>query len=371
MAGLDVDVADADVADVDVVVVGAGLAGLTAADALHAGGRTVTVIEARAAVGGRIKTLTDGDLCLDLGATWHWSNQPAIGSLAAELGLEAFPQFRTGRVVAEDAAGAPPRLLDLPPPAPAELRFAGGAQSLCLRLAARLPDGAITLETDATAVSVSGAGVTVTVATGAGEESHISCHAVVIAVPPRLAAAGITFTPELPADVARAMEGTPTWMANAVKCIAVYESPFWRHAGLSGLAFSRPGPLTEIHDGCTPDGATAALWGFMSPDHAFRDLDPESRMHAVFDQLGRLFGPEAADPLRYVERDWSDDPYTNDEVVWLDDPLPYGQPALAQPQFDGRLVWAGTETADVGAGHMEGAVRSGRRAAAQILGRSR
>jgi monoamine oxidase len=160
-------------------------------------------------------------------------------------------------------------------------------------------------------------------------------------------------------------------MATAVKCIAVYESAFWRHAGLSGLAFSRLGPLTEIHDGCTPHGATAALWGFMSPDHAFRDLDAEARMHAVFDQLGRLFGPEAADPLRYVERDWSDDPYTNDEVVWFDDPLPYGQPALAEPQYDGRLVWAGTETADVGAGHMEGAVRSGRRAAAQILGRSR
>ncbi|MDQ4091810.1 MAG: FAD-dependent oxidoreductase, partial [Actinomycetota bacterium] len=215
------------------------------------------------------------------------------------------------------------------------------------------------------------AGVTVTVAGAAGEESQISCRSVVVAVPPRLAVAGITFTPDLPADIVRVMQGTPTWMDTAVKCIAVYESAFWRDAGLSGLAFSRPGPLTEIHDGCTPDGATAALWGFMSPDHSFRDLDPEARMHAVFDQLGRLFGPDAADPLRYVERDWSDDPYTNDEVVWFDDPLPYGHPALAEPQFDGRLVWAGTETADIGGGHMEGAVRSGRRAAAQILDRSR
>jgi monoamine oxidase len=355
---------------VDVVVAGAGLAGLTAAGALAAGGRSVRVIEARAAVGGRVKTLTDDDLCVDLGATWHWSNQLAIRSLAAELGLEAFPQFRAGRTVVEDAAGAPPRLLDLPPPEPAELRFAGGAQALCQRLAERLPEGAIALETEVMAVSADPAGVAVTVAGAGGEEARLSCRHVVVAVPPRLARAGITFTPDLPEHVVQAMEGTPTWMATAVKCIAVYEAPFWRSAGLSGLAFSRSGPLTEIHDACTPDGGTTALWGFMSPDHAFRDLDPEARMHAVFEQLGRLFGPEAADPVRYIERDWSDDPYTNDEVVWFDEPLPYGQPALADPLWGGRLVWAGTETASAGAGHMEGAVQSGRRAAAQILGPS-
>ena len=354
--------------DVDVVVVGGGLAGLTAADALHAAGRTVRVIEARATVGGRIKTLTDGGLCLDLGATWHWSNQPSIAALATELGLKTFPQFRGGRAVAEDAAGAPPRLLDLPPPEPEELRFAGGAQSLCLQLAARLPEGAVTFRHEVSVVARERDHLVVTAADEAGAEIRSSCSRVVVAVPPRLARAGITFTPELPGDLVRVMEGTPTWMATAVKCIAVYESAFWRDAGLSGLAFSRPGPLTEIHDAGTPDGATAALWGFMSPDHTYRDLDPEARMHAVFDQLGRLFGPEAADPVRYIERDWSDDPYTNDEVVWFDDPLPYGQPSLAEPQWDGRLLWAGTETASVGAGHMEGAVRSGRRAVAQILG---
>jgi len=106
----------------------------------------------------------------------------------------------------------------------------------------------------------------------------------------------------------------------------------------------------------------------VSPDHAYRDLTFDQRVDVVFAHLGRLFGPAAADPERYVERDWSDDPYTNDEVVWFDDPLPYGHPALAAPAFGGRLVWAGTETSDVGGGHMEGAVRSGQRAAGQLLG---
>lgn len=121
----------------DVVVVGAGLAGLTTAGALHTAGRSVLVVEARAAVGGRIKTLVpqgfgDGAF-VDLGATWHWSNQPHIRALDADVGLEAFPQYRAGRAVVEDSPGAAPRPLDLQPQSPAELRFAGGAQALCHR----------------------------------------------------------------------------------------------------------------------------------------------------------------------------------------------------------------------------------------------
>jgi monoamine oxidase len=156
-------------------------------------------------------------------------------------------------------------------------------------------------------------------------------------------------------------------MATALKCVALYPSAFWRDAGRSGLAFSRAGPLIEVHDACTTDGATAALWGFVSPDHAFRDLDFDGRIDDVFAHLGRLFGEEASDPLQYFERDWSSDPYTNDEVVWLDEPVAYGHSAFVQPLFGGRLAWAGTETAEVGGGHMEGAVRSGQRAAAQVL----
>jgi monoamine oxidase len=356
---------------VDVVVVGAGLAGLTAADALHGAGLSVTVVEARPSVGGRIKTLFPDGLAqgawFDLGATWHWANQPRVQELAAGLAMEVFPQFRDGHAVAEDGPDSPPRRVDLPPPSPAELRFAGGAQGLCHRLAGRLPGGAVLLDTDVMAVAVDDAAVAVTVAQGAGDESELPAHFVVVAVPPRLVSAGITFDPPLPEAVVEVMQATPTWMATALKVVAVYESPFWREAGCSGLAFSQVGPLVEVHDACTADARAAGLWGFVSTSHAFRDLDVEARRASVFAHLGRLFGPEAADPLLYVERDWSGDPYTNDEVVWLGDPVPYGHPALAEPLFGGRLVFAGTETSPVGGGHMEGAVRSGQRAAAQVL----
>ena len=351
-------------------MVGAGLAGLTAAGALHAAGRSVSVIEARASVGGRIKTYVTDDGWFDLGATWHWSNQPRIAELAAGLGSAAFSEHRTGLAVVEERGGGDPRTVRIPPSSASELRFAGGAQQLCRRLAARLPEGAVHLNREVTAVGLDDGAVTVIAVEGAGDEHHLRCSAVVVAVPPRLASSGIAFSPALPEALVRAMEGTPTWMATAVKVVAVYERPFWRDAGCSGQAFSDVGPLIEVHDACTPGGTAAALWGFVSPDHAFRDLGVEERRGAVFAQLGRLFGPEAADPLQYLERDWSDDPYTNDMVVWFDDPLPYGSPLFAEPQLDGRLVWAGSETEAVGGGHMEGAVRSGERAAARVLART-
>jgi monoamine oxidase len=358
----------------DVVIVGAGLAGLTAADELHRAGLSVRVLEARQSVGGRLKTLAPGGgvqgAWFDLGATWHWSNQPAVRELAEDLGVASFPQYREGLALVEDPPGTPARPVALPAPSPAELRFVGGAQGLCHRLAARLPAGCISFGTEVTAVAANDAdtdGLTVWAVGPDDHEIEIVARAVVVAVPPRLASAGISFTPPLPASLTEVMQATPTWMATALKCVAVYDSAFWREAGRSGLALNLTGPLLEVHDACTDDGSAAGLWGFLSADHAYRDLGFDERRPSVFSQLGRLFGPPAADPTQYFERDWSGDPYTNDEVVWLDAPLGYGHPALARPALGGRLVWAGTETSEVGGGHMEGAVRSGRRAAGQVL----
>ena len=356
----------------DVVVVGAGLAGLSAARQLLRAGLEVRVLEARSRVGGRIMTVGQNGTAatavepgwFDLGATWHWDDQPLVRALAAEFGIEIFEQYAEGRSLHEEPDG---RIVDALAP-PVAYRFCGGAQQLCENLAGALPAG--TVETDTTVTTVSapaGAGALVE-ATGVGGDEEIQASQVVLAIPPRLALQNVAFHPGLSPEQIAVIERTETWMGDAIKGVAVYESAFWREAGLSGSAFSHDGPLIEVHDACTEDGATAALWGFVSPADRFREMEAEERVSLVLAQLGRLFGPRGADPVQYFERDWTTDPNTAEvEPPDLDhDPAPYGDPAFAAPWLSGRLVWAGAETVTVGGGHMEGAIASGLRAARVI-----
>jgi monoamine oxidase len=355
----------------DVLVVGAGLAGLTAARVLSAAGKDVHLLEARSRVGGRMHTVTlepeFGGGTFDLGATWLWSDQPRVQALAAEFGLTTFPQFRQGETRREARDGSGPEPVEVPPPAAEERRFGAGTQPLCDRLAGCLPPGSISFGLAANDVVDKGSHVEVRAFAEDGAQRTVSAPVVVLTVPPRLALETIRFEPELPSELVRVIEATPTWMGEAVKCLAVYANPFWRDAGLSGSAFSDVGPLYEIHDACSADGSAAGLWGFLEFDPDFRDLDVSQRGPLVFEQLGRLFGSQAAEPLNYLERDWSADPYTCEDEHRHIEPLPYGQPAFAQRYLGGKLLWAGTETAEEGGGHMEGAICSGERVARMIL----
>ena len=84
--------------DHNVVVVGAGLAGLTAARRLRAGGATVVVLEARDRVGGRVlsKGAGAGHGVFDHGAQWIGPTQQRMHALTQELGIETFPTFHEG-----------------------------------------------------------------------------------------------------------------------------------------------------------------------------------------------------------------------------------------------------------------------------------
>jgi monoamine oxidase len=281
--------------------------------------------------------------------------------------VKTFPQFREGRALAEQSPDRPPATFAVTPPDPAEWRVIGGAQELCVGLADRIPPDAIRFAASVTSIAHAGDGLVLTLADGTGSTSPLTADFAVVAVPPRLARQRIAFDPPLSPDLVEVMEATPTWMGGALKCVAIFESPFWREAGSAGAVLSEVGPLFEVHDACTHDGAAAGLWGFVAAGHDWRDLPTPERVDRTFDQLGRLFGPAAADPLQYMERDWSNDPNTNDEVVWVRETRAYGQPVFAEPALGGRLVWAGTETAAVGGGHMEGAVRAGERAAHLVL----
>lgn len=85
--------------DYDAIVIGAGLAGLTAARRLAEAGRKVHVLEARDRVGGRTSTAALAGGAVDLGGQWIGPGQRRVLALARELGVSTFPQHHLGRKV--------------------------------------------------------------------------------------------------------------------------------------------------------------------------------------------------------------------------------------------------------------------------------
>lgn len=88
-----------DIASVDVVVVGAGFAGLSAADRLDSMGMSVLVLEGRDRVGGRSFTGEVAGVKVDLGATWVARRHTAIRDLAQRVGCTTTGQYNQGRQV--------------------------------------------------------------------------------------------------------------------------------------------------------------------------------------------------------------------------------------------------------------------------------
>ncbi|GHG87201.1 flavin monoamine oxidase family protein [Streptomyces lanatus] len=338
----------------DVVVVGAGMAGLTATAALAAAGRDVLCLEARERVGGRLLSTA----ALDLGATWFWDGERRVAELVARLGIATFEQHLAGDTLVQDATGIRRlhgNLLDAP-----ARRFTPGADALAQALAAELPTDVLRPATPVTAIHPG--------ATGGLDirtpDSVLHAEHVVLAVPPALALARIDFgATELPAELTRLARTTPVWMGAVAKVVARYPTAFWRETGLAGAAFSRTGPLQELHDMSGPGGRPAALFGFAPA----RAVGPGFEQ-AVIAQLTQLYGAAAAEPETLQVQDWSSERWTSPPAAHrLADHSLFGHPLYQRPALDGRLHWASTETADQYAGHIEGALAAGERAAHAVL----
>lgn len=363
----------------EVLIIGAGVAGLTAAYLLREGGVEVMVIEARPRIGGRLLTVdaagapvppeaADGQPWFDLGATWLWSNQPYVQRWLRTLGIATFPQYESGFALYEQGIGRTIERRPLPAKDRLSLRFAGGAQGLAHRLARDLPDDRLHLGTTARAVEVQGGHLVTTAKNADHDALPYRTRQVIVTLPPQLARDRLRFTPALPASLDAVMAATPTWMRISMKCVVTYEQPFWRARGLAGVAVSENGPVAAFHDATTEDDQHAALFGFFAPDPTVRVRTPGARRERVQFQLARLYGDDAARPDTYLELDWSHEPHTGlPGHTGIESDPPYGHPAFRQPLMNGCLHWAGTETAEEGGGYLEGALRSGERAAARIL----
>lgn len=356
--------------DADVIVVGGGLSGLWTALGLERAGLKVILLEGRDRWGGRIlaaDAITARDY--DMGPAWVWpAYQPRITALIGSLDLSLFPQATHGRLVVEDAAEHIQILPSAVASAPPSMRLHGGFARLIERLTEQL--SAATGQRGITVTGLSARAAGGVLVTGSSASGEVFCAApyVVLALPPRLVA-GLCFHPPLPRPTRVLLPSVPTWMAGYAKALALYPEPFWRVAGYSGQAFSQAGPLGEIHDASVGSGE-GALFGFFGASGAHRAFDAPTLMSRVCAQLGRLFGPRAAVPMRVLIQDWATEPLTAtvaDAVPLYEHPS-YQPLDIREGVWANRLLFAGTEVAPEQGGYLEGAVGAAERAIAQIPG---
>jgi monoamine oxidase len=441
---------------VDVVVVGAGLAGLTAASDLAHAGHSVALLEARGRVGGRTLNhpVGQGEV-VEVGGQWVGPGQDRVKARAKALGIKTFKTYTKGEQIL-DYRGRKSHFTGLIPPLPQpdagdfghvlgkliqlqdtvprnepwtasgaktldgqtvetfklantstygarflidlamravfaaeprdlsllhalfyfhagngvinltstaggaqDSRFVGGSQLVSIRMAQRL-GRRVVLNAPVRRIEQDSGGVNVVSDSGAWRARRV-----IVAVSPMLAGR-IDYDPAMPALRDGLTQHVP--QGSVIKFEAVYPTPFWRRDGLSGYANSDQQPVQFTYDNSPPSGKPGVLLGFVVGDAARRlgNRGPATRRKIVLDAFARLFGSRATKPRELIEHNWSDEPWTRGcyagyfpPGVWSS----YGE-ALRTPV--GRIHWAGTETAEVFMGYMDGAVRSGERAAREV-----
>ncbi len=394
------------------VVIGAGFAGLAAADHLRRGGIGVTVLEARDRVGGRVhsRRLENGAV-IEMGAEFILPGNTLVIEMAGRFGLEiAEKGMRYGRREPRGGAPVDPEAferavaalgaaleqpgadgresaaallarLDIDPAAreailarvemssasaaasvpatdlagvayigdePAS-SLAAGNQGLAEALSAGLGP-AVRLSEPARRVAWGEEGVRV--ATAAGEVEADVC---VIAVPARVAGL-IKFEPALPEDVSEALDRIAYGQAakllvplrSAVEPSAVLSVPERYWAWTATGEGGRPMPLVSCFS-----GSERALEGLGVAEGPERWLESLARLRPELD----------SEPSAAVLSRWDDDPWAG--AAYSVSPPPEIVAALGRPL--GPLAFAGEHLGGRHHGLMEGALRSGLEAAARLM----
>ena len=392
-----------------VAVVGAGLAGLTAARELARGGAEIVVLEARERVGGRAwsRELDNGAI-VEMGAEFLLPGNTAVRELAGEYGLGFWDKGmrygqREPRGADTDAgelfaaAGSAERALPTADPDMSARRFleeldipsgarealmarveissansvdvvaardlaglahvdddpapsiAGGNKRLPLALAEELGD-AVRLGSPVQRIAWSNDGVRVTAAGG-----ELEAELCVVAVPASVLGA-IDFDPALPVELAEAF-GTIR-VGHAAKLFVPLNSP-----GPPSAVMSVP----ERYWCWTATGASGATQPvvscFAGSPEALERLEISSGPERWLDSLGELRGDLDLDRESALLSTWADDP-------WVRGAYSTSPPvALAEvPERPvGPLAFAGEHLGGAFAALMEGAIRSGHQAARALL----
>jgi monoamine oxidase len=242
-----------------------------------------------------------------------------------------------------------------------ESRIEGGTQLVADRLAAQIGLRRVLLRSPVRRIRQRKGRVE-----AISDKVTVRAKRLVVAVPPAIAGR-IRFQPGVPALRDQLTQRVP--LGSVTKTFAVYDTAFWRDDGLTGQATSDLGPVKVTFDGSPKSGSPGLLLGFVDGEDA-RILNalPEAERHQQeIESYVRFFGEKARNPREVFDYAWDNDTIARGAPIGFTPPgvlLSYGE-ALRRPV--GPIHWAGTETATVWNGYMDGAVQSGERVAEEVL----
>lgn len=241
-----------------------------------------------------------------------------------------------------------------------ERRFVGGSQLVPIRLARQLGDIVALAAPVRKIVQRDGYAV---VHTGRGE---VRTRRVIVAAPPQTVL-DIDWYPRLPARRHQLLSNMDA--GDLMKCDAVYDTPFWRADGLSGMGISDSGAVRTAFDNCPKDGDPGVLLAFVggSTWRKYGVMTRDQRRKHVLASFAEMFGPKALRPIEYTEQDWTNARWTHGGPTAVMAPGTMTSFGSAIRRPFGRVHWAGTETSTYWTGYMDGAVRAGKRSALEVL----
>ncbi|MDV3135687.1 MULTISPECIES: flavin monoamine oxidase family protein [Mycobacterium] len=257
------------------------------------------------------------------------------------------------------SAGGPSFVLGVKDGAEDE-RPVGGMGAIHRAIAAELGD-VIHLSQPVRSVTQDDGGVTVR-----SDDMVVRARRAIVAVPVSIVSQ-IIFEPMLPVDRAFLQQRMPS--GAVYKIAVIYDEPFWRADGLSGQSFA-PGSMANLTiDSCTDKGTPGSLTVITEGPVAreMTKLSEAERRQAVLAAVAERFGDKALTPVDYVEQNWTIERYSGGGMIAHTPPgvLTEFGPALREPC--GRIHWAGTESSARMYGFIDGAVRSGERAAVEVM----
>jgi monoamine oxidase len=239
-------------------------------------------------------------------------------------------------------------------------RVVGGMGAIYRPMAAELGD-AVQLSQPVRYIMQDSHGVTVR-----SEHDSIRARRVIVAVPLAIASQ-IIYEPMLPTDRSFLHQRMPS--GAIVKVSIVYGEPFWRADGLCGQS-AAPGSLATVTiDACTDSGTPGILCVIIEGPTArqYERLDEDGRRQALLNALVERFGAKAGKPVDYVEQNWSRERYSGGGMLSHAPPGVLTEFGHALRRACGRIHWAGTETSAKMCGWIDGAIRSGERAADEVM----